>query len=312
MEIKIVTDFAETERLWKKFSPHKTLWDEWELVRPLYHLERFTPLVFVLVDEQGVEHGVLPLWLEKEYQQHYAFGGDYLENIGFWFPMEYFPLVVSKLPPTKLFDVSKPATEAVLARWPEYQSYFKPSQHRYFLPSTKYNYSVEEYLQTFGKKHRYNLLRDIKKLSDLNYEIVWETDEHFDDFIRFNQERFGEESDFSEPEFIDDMREIVSYLVRQNQLRTVTVVVNGQVIGLELACEFKGIWYVLNGGQAAGFDNVGKLMIMEHIKEAFKRKCQEVDFLAGDSGWKKLWNLDQDQYYNFSTPDYVPVSPEDQ
>ncbi|MCX6784506.1 MAG: GNAT family N-acetyltransferase [Candidatus Komeilibacteria bacterium] len=312
MKIDIVKDIVKAKLLWEKFSPYETVWDEWGFIAPLFHVDQFEPYFLVLVDDDGQELGLWPLWLEKELGRYYAFGGDYLEDIRFWFPLEYFPFLVANLPSTKLFDVNAQAAEQVIKQFPEYKNYFQAVHHRYFLEPAKFNYSVTEYLQTFSKKHRYNLLRDLKKLQDLHYELAWELNEHFDDFVKFNLERFGEESDFIEPLFIEEMREIIQYLVDQQQLRTLVIKINGVVVGLELACEFKGIWYVLNAGQASGFDNLGKLLIMEHIKEAFSRRCKEVDFLAGDTGWKQLWNLDREQYYNFATPDYIPVDPDEE
>ena len=311
MKVAIISDIKEIERLWRAFSPNETLWDEWDFIKPLYQPDYFTPHGLLLIDDREREIGFWPLWLEKELNRYYTFGGDYMEDTKFWFPLEYFPLMFQKLQATKLFDMNGQVAQAVVSKYPEYQKYFWPAHNRYFLTPAKFNYSTAEYLTSFGKKHRYNLLRDLKKLQTLNYELAWESNEHFDDLIALSVQRFGEESDFIDGYFVEQMRQMVNYLVARGELHTLVVRIGGRLVALELAAEFKNVWYVLNGGQEDGIDNLGKLLIMEHIKEACLRRCQEINFLAGDTGWKRLWNLEREQYYNFATPDYQPVSPED-
>jgi len=45
--------------------------------------------------------------------------------------------------------------------------------------------------------------------------------------------------------------------------------------------------------------NLGKLLIAEQIKSAINYNCNKIDFMSTESGWKKLWNLDSEQMYEF-------------
>jgi len=46
-------------------------------------------------------------------------------------------------------------------------------------------------------------------------------------------------------------------------------------------------------------ENIGKLLITEHIKSAIAHRCDEIDFMSTESNWKELWNLDSENMYEF-------------
>ena len=58
-------------------------------------------------------------------------------------------------------------------------------------------------------------------------------------------------------------------------------------------------YLVLLGGNDPNIKNIGKLMILEHIKNAISKKVKTVDFMTTDTGWKRLWNLDTEPVYSF-------------
>jgi CelD/BcsL family acetyltransferase involved in cellulose biosynthesis len=78
-------------------------------------------------------------------------------------------------------------------------------------------------------------------------------------------------------------------------LHTLTVEINGKIEGVEIATKYKNHYYVINGGFNPKIRNLGKLLIIEHIKRAISLDAEQVDFLVGDTGWKDLWNLDKEE-----------------
>jgi CelD/BcsL family acetyltransferase involved in cellulose biosynthesis len=84
---------------------------------------------------------------------------------------------------------------------------------------------------------------------------------------------------------------------KKEMLHTLLIEINGKIEGAELAVKYKDKYYVINGGYNPDYRNLGKLLIIEHIKKAIELKAKEIDFLIGDSGWKELWNLDTQECY---------------
>ena len=72
---------------------------------------------------------------------------------------------------------------------------------------------------------------------------------------------------------------------------------NTEAVGLGVF--YNNVYYVLGIGRNVEIKNLGKLLITEQIKSAIGLKCNEVDFLSTESGWKELWNLGSEQMYEF-------------
>ena len=115
--------------------------------------------------------------------------------------------------------------------------------------------------------------------------------------VEFNKKRFGDESDFADKDFLIGMKKFIDYLDKENILHVISIVIDGKVQGVEIGANYNGVYYVLNAGSNREIKNLGKLLIVEHIKNAMKLKVPIIDFLSGDSGWKKLWNCEEEVLY---------------
>ena len=80
-------------------------------------------------NDQNIQiKGLLPLWYDKNTKKYLFFGGEYMENIHFWFEPAYFPLILKHLPRgTFLYDISPPPPAPAATR-PEHRS--KTLNHR--------------------------------------------------------------------------------------------------------------------------------------------------------------------------------------
>ncbi|MFH1770012.1 MAG: GNAT family N-acetyltransferase [archaeon] len=294
METRIVKDLQECKLLWNKYSPSDTIWNLWDTVTSFYD-EKFYEPYFILFED-----GLIPLWYDKKFKKYYFFGGEFPENRTLWIDINKFEEVIEQLPEnTTIFDLNGTFVESIIAKNENLRKYFPEEDIRYFLNLKNFDFKLEEYLKTFNKKHRKNFLYDIKKLQNLNYELIWEEDEHFEEFVNFSVERFGVDSDLSDKQFKKEMNTFVTALKNRKMLHTLTIKINEKVEGIELAALFNGHYYVLNGGYNRKIKNLGKLLIFEHIKKALELKAKEIDFLVGDTGWKKLWNFETDKCYSF-------------
>ena len=299
--IKKVSDLGECRKLWERFSPKKTIWEDWDVVSCFYSPAHHVPEFLAIMDGEGEVSGVLPFWKELAFNEYCFYGGYYLENMGFWFGAEDFPEIFEAIPPsTLLFDVNGKAAEQVIKLHPEYGKNFSHEDFRYFLNLKKIGYSLDNHLNSFSKKHRKNFLHDIRKLSELGCGVEWSGKlVNYEHFLKFNVERFGKDSNLADPLFASQTRDMLSLFEKRGKLFACSAVIDGRVVGVEYAVLHNGVYYLVNGGYDKEHPNVGKLLVNEQINNAIGQKADEVDAMAGDSGWKQLWNLEKEPYYEF-------------
>jgi len=299
MELKVVKDLDKCKILWNKFSPNETLWELWEVVYSFYNPNIHEPFFIVSIEGKS-ETGLLPLWFDKKEDDYSLFGGEYPENRKFWFDVSKFNEFLGLAEkPVNMLEVNKKEYERIAETDKELASDFEQNGKKYFINLKKLDYNLENYLNTFNKKHRKNLRYDLKQLEKLNYLLISDKKEHFDDFVRLSIERFGKESDLDDPNFVNQMKRLIEYLAYKKMLHTISIEINKKIEGVELAALYKDIYYVLNGASNMKIKNLGKLLIMNHIKNAIKLKAKEIDFLSGKGGWKELWNCEEEEYYDY-------------
>ncbi|MGE0793620.1 MAG: GNAT family N-acetyltransferase [Candidatus Woesearchaeota archaeon] len=303
MNFEIIEDIDRCKSLWDKYSPKQNLWDEWDIAHAFYEKGTYQLHFILLKDENNNEVGLLPLYKYKD--KYYFFGEGYAEMRKFWFDINILPEVIEFMPiPTFLFDMKGEYIEEIITKFPDLEKYFSDKDYRYYLDLRKINHNIENYLLTFNKKHKKNLLYDLKNLKELNYELEWENLEHFDTFIKFNQERFPrdseQESDYHDEFFSKEVKKFLNVLSDKGTIYSLIVKINGEIQGIEIATFYKNNYYVLNGGYNRNIKNLGKLLIFEHLKKSISLKANEFDLLVGDTGWKKLWNFETDSCYTFT------------
>lgn len=299
MDVAIVDDLSECEKLWKKFSPNKIIWDSWDVNFSFFN-EDFEPY-FIVVFDKKKEVGLLPLRFDKVKKEYCYFGGYFPEDREFWFDPSLFKLVFENIPKnTFLYDLNETSVNSIIEANPGFKDNFKFSDHHYFINLEKFNFDLEGYFKTFSKKHRKNLFYDLRKVKGkTKYELIFGGLENYDRLVELNVERFKGESDFEDKEFSNQFFSFLSYLEKEEMLFMVAILIDGKVEGIEFGCYFNDVYYVLNGGSNRDIENLGKVLIYEHFKKAISLKAKKIDFLTGDSGWKKLWNCETENYFNF-------------
>ena len=298
MKVEIVTSPDEAKRLWEKFSPKETIWENYDAAHTFFNPKNCETKFLVLKEDDGSEHGLLPLWYEKPFNACYLPGSTFLENNKFWFEPEHFKILYDNIPrTTKLFELNHESVEKVIQVYPEFKDLFIKINLHSFLDIVEFNYNLDAYLDTFSKKHKKNFLYDLKKLEALNINVKWEKLEHFNKMKEYSVHRFSHESDFADDEFVAEIYPLYDWLNKQGKLLTCAIYLNGRLEGLEIAAIHNEIYYVLNGGYNMSISNLGKFLLYQHLKKAFDLKLKKIDFLSGEEPWKKLWNLKQEVYY---------------
>lgn len=297
MDHKIVSDEKECKRLWNKFTPNKTIWDKWEVTQ-CFREEGLYKFHFIVLLEHGKEKGLVPIWIDKELDKTFFVGDINTENISFWADPALFEEILKLIPkPALFYDFNNEYVNEVISKNARCKKYFKHEDNRYYIDLEKYKGDVNNYLKTFSKKHRKNLLYDLRQLEKLDYKIIWEKMQYYDDFVKLSQKRFGKGSDFSKKDTIEQTRIFLNYLAKNDMLHVSTIIIDRKIAAVGIGAFYNGIYYLINESFDTEIRNLGKLINMTHIRKAAELKARQIDFMASDTGWKELWNLDKDPYY---------------
>jgi hypothetical protein len=288
LSFAVVTDFSSCERLWKELIPEETLFDLWEYRLCFFDEDRYEPY-FILGSRFGKNVGVLPLWKDRT-DETFEFFGDQLTT-------NRFPIVSKEL--VSAFMAQLPPKTYLWFMEDHHHPHLRPGETSFYLDLCEYGHSLERYLASFGKKHRKNLRRDLKQLEERGYVIHHNRLGDYGRMVELNRKRFGEDSFFAGDSFTEGFSRLISLAEQNGSLRMISIEVDGKVEAVEAGVQHKGVYYVLMGGNNLDVPNIGKLMIVEHIKHAIRSGADVVDFLTDDCGWKRLWNLREKQMYEY-------------
>lgn len=294
MEFKQITDIRECERLWDKFSPKQSVWDLWDMAYSFHKGYKAKPLFVLRLDDKK-EIGILHLQQEegKEEEWFDFFGGNYPERRTFYIKdKKLIKDFLDQAPEGTSLDYIDPTEKEFIKGTEE-------SDIAYSLNLEKYGHDIENYFQTFNKKHRKNLRYDLRQLEKLDYKLVWNVKGHLDRLAELNKIRFKEESNFKEPEFYDSMQLLLESAEKLGILHLLSIKINKKIESSQTALFYNNVYYVLTGGSNPDIKNLGKLLIVEHIKNAIRLKAKMIDFMSTESGWKKLWNLEETLLYKY-------------
>lgn len=286
--MKIIKDLQECKKLWDKYSPKETLWDETEFVFSLYDSEIQEPHFI------ETEYGLIPLEYNKLFKKFYFFGSPFPEARKLWFDKSKLMHIYELLPnQTTLFDIKHTEISE------EHSSLIQEEDHRYFLDLEKTK-TLEQYLSSFNKKHRKNLKYDIEKIMKEELTMTWTDKVNYDKLIEFSIKRFGNESDFYTEESRKETKKLIESI--PDKILCVTLFQEEELVGLMFSIYFNDVLYVINGSNDYKIKNLGKVLILETIKKGFELKAKEVNFLVGSNSWKELWNLEKEKVVTIKKP----------
>lgn len=291
IQFKTIKDIEQCKTLWNKFSPKKSVWDLWEMNYSFSKAYNSAPM-FILGIKDNQEIGILHLEQPNDPDECIEFfGGSYPEGRSFHIKDKS---LVNKF----LAKAKEPYLTCIHSSEKDFVKNIKEDEITYSLNLIKFN-TIDEYFQSFKKKHRKNLKYDLRQLERLDYKLVWNNKEDINILAELNKIRFKEDSNFSEPGFKESMINLINEAEKLNILHMLSIKINNRTKGSQIALYYNNIYYVLTGGSNINIKNLGKLLIIEHIKNAYKLKAKKIDFMTTESGWKKLWNLDEEMLYKF-------------
>ncbi|MEK6961016.1 MAG: GNAT family N-acetyltransferase [Nanoarchaeota archaeon] len=300
----IVKDIDSCEKIWKSSIEPIHFFDEWDYRMCFFDKERFNPHFVVLDEDKGAAHSVLPLWSRRRDGYKEFFGGEFMEFNRIIAPdRESASRLLSSLEGDYWLAYMDPS-EKHLAD-------LVPCGSRFLLYLSKVGHSLDAYLNSFSGKHRKNLKNDLKRLEQLNPIVARNRLEDLDKMIGLNVSRFGDDSFLAEQWFVDGIKRFVNTANSKGHLEMLSILIDNKPESVQLGMIYNKRYSVILGGNNMNIPNIGKLMVVEHIKNAIRLKADVIDFLCTDSGWKKLWNLEEEAVYEFSNmsdDDYVRLN----
>ena len=292
MKFEVVTDIKKCAELWRMFHTEEDWWDLWEL-RECFIVEGNNKLYFIVGYENEKVVGVLPLCLNEEQDCYVPVGYLFPERNKFLLKDKtQIPIFLEQLP-EKVYFCCIDQNET--------QFYpFKYFGDSYFLNLTQFE-TMENYLQTFSKKHRDNVLYDMRKMLNAGYKVkITDKEEGALDVIsKFNIERFGKESSFIEIGHKESMANVIRLAEKKGILQMISVVKDDEIVGAEFGVIYNGNYLVQIGGSDPKISNLGKILIYKHIENSINMKAKKLDFMGGGDSWKKLWNFSKEPIYEY-------------
>jgi len=299
MEFKEVKNIKECERLWNIFSPHRTIYQEWDFRYTHYKYFNY-PIKFIVGMDANQPIGILPLQYEPEEEFWEFFGGQEMEDNGIWVKSGY---------ENRLEDFLKAVSEDVwldyLAGDSEFIQSLSADDISYELDLIKFTGAadfVENHLSGHLRKH---VRSAYKAVSGLGPEIIRGDWSDLEKMFDLSADVFGEESGFNDPYSREIYRDLLKL---PYDWRIFSVRFGGVIRAVSLAVFYKDIYYFYTVGYDRGtVKDLNAFLNLQNIDEAKKLGAKKINFGYHDCGWKERWGLSRIVYHEY----WHGLTPED-
>jgi hypothetical protein len=291
LRVRIETNIHACELLWNQFSPNQSLFDLWDFRYAFWKGYKHKPHFYCLENNYGIQ-AVLPLWYEKKDNQFSWFGSYWQEDNKFFIKHpSLIPMLLQLAPSNTTLNAISPY---FLGESLENINFIKDDP-KYTLSIDGWN-SIDTMLVSLNKKHRYNLKRDYRLISELSPEIIIDEYNDFDILRKLSTRRFKQfGNNFSAwacPNRVKTFKAIIDIgrSCTSFSTRMITVKIGGVVAGVDLVALYNGCYYPLVCGYNVNlFSGIGNYFTWIEIEDAIKLGMKKIDVLEGNYGWKDKW-----------------------
>ena len=168
------------------------------------------------------------------------------------------------------------------------------------------------YLSSFAGKSRKKILTEVRAIEKKGISFRYNLLKDVETLFQLNHENFGKEGYFHDARFLNAFRGLTQRLHRKKLLRVVTVLVNHEVAAVDMAAVWNQTCTFLAGGTSRAFPGIAKLINLHHIQwacshaermgEMTLEEIHTLDFLCGDFGWKKRFHLSPRPLFKITAP----------
>lgn len=305
--MRVVSELAECELLWKQFSTNERLWDVWEIIHSLHDVIRYK-LHFMVLEKNGAARGLIPLVEDTKDGSYELFGGCYPDNRSLWVTPEDFLDFFNALPEkTELFDINGDCVKKILAAHPSLENYFSEKDERYFLLPEEFNRDFTQHIATkFSGDKRKHLLGELRKIREREPIMTTQiSPSDVNTFITLCNKNFGEESDLKTEGGQAEARRLVTCLEQLGYLRGLLVTIDEKQEAVALCGLYNDVLTVIYSSSNNDIKNLGKFLNFETIQEACKLGVKEIDYMMG-TVWKPAWHMNHETCYTFKKSTTLP------
>jgi hypothetical protein len=291
MKITIYNDPDECRFVWEKMWPVKGFFDLWQ-VRSCFHDAYARPLSFHVVEENNKAVGFLALCWSEEEQKFLQFPGETWHGKT-WLEQNRIIAGSPDILEALLQSVPGPLHLRYLTHNPMLgvsDRMTNDEQGYVFFPGM-YDFSFENYMQSFSGKFRKKLKADLRKLEEQTVSFQYNRFADLKEMFGMSIESYGINSYFSDPRFYESFENLALFLSKLGMLRITTVMVNGRVAAVDMGAVWKSSYTLLAGGTNPEFPGIAKLINLHHMEWACRHQVETVDFLCGDFNWKERFHL---------------------
>lgn len=293
IRVERIKDLIQCEKLWRAFSPNKSLFDTWEFRYAFYLGYQHKPY-FILLKSGTEKVGLLPLWYEADKKKYFWFGSWWQEDNTFFVKNPiYIPMLLDlALPPLHLNAIEASVVENLGAIGANIN--FELDDPKYVV-DLRYFDSLKNFMMSLKKKRRYNLRRDHKTIQQLNPQIIFDRYDDFDSLVEISKKRFqdkNESTDWEDSRRVETFRQIINLAKEKQvyQIRMITVKIKDQIAAVDLIAIYNQIYYPLKCAyNVKDFPGIGNYVNLFEIEDALSLGMKKIDFLEMSYGWKDKW-----------------------
>lgn len=296
IQVSIVSDPVEVERIWNLFSPHTSLYDEWDF-RYCFFKHHPTHRLHCIVGLEGnVPVAMLPLQ-KNDMGLIESLGGDFMEdNRVFVLPgyEEAVPLLFNQIQ-------SKAVVRSLLAEQRPFLQQLPSDFPKYFYTLEGMADLTAFLVRTFPSNRRYSRRKVIKDIEQLNPKIELNRPEDLETLVRFNIGTFQEESVFLTDPAMTQIFKSLCDLPYPHLIHS--FVIQGKTEAVSLSMIYKKTYlFILSGANKDEVDDLGNYVILKNIQTAIENGCQFFDAGRHDCNWKEQWRLTRVEEHRFEHP----------
>lgn len=289
--IEIVQDVEEARKLWVKWSPGRSLYDDWDF-RSCFNQYFNYPIHFLVGYNDDIQVGILPLQFNSEKKYLEAFGGSYMRNLCVYtkneyraFIPEFYKSINSR---AKIVDIDSCDVNPTLL--------FHDFNYTINLSEIK---SIDGYLNKFLKsKERTNIKRRFKLMDSKGLFLKKNKAEDLKKLFELNKKNFKDASTFHFP-----FREKIFFNLFKknfgNELNSFYF--KDDLVCVSFAIFYKKIFYYINlGVEKDIYPHAWSFITLFNIKRSIELGATLFDAGMGDFGWKEKWGFEKKPQYEFN------------
>lgn len=289
--IRTETELHACQKLWNTFSPHKDAWDDWDLMYAFHDPDRHQLNFLVHETDSGEPDGLIPLVYDTVLSRYMLMGGSYPDGRILWIQTADFPEFFDSLPEkTVFFDLRNDWVDRILEQHPQFAGNCTEQDLRYHLVPAEFDFDFHHHIDTFPPEKKQKFLYDLRNIRKREPTLQWSHDDESALFIDLVNRNFGDASDYHNDKDADEVRRVIFELKQSDRLLTLTIDVDGQKQAVSMSSLHANKMVALYASSNNDFNNLGKLLNVETIQEACRRRVDEISYMTGMK-WKSDWRM---------------------